>query len=159
MEDPVPISAASDELLDELLTANQRQPVRNHEERVELGPLLRAGLWRRDGGHCWICEERVYGVQVADHIVPRSSFTPETVWLADRSDNLALAHWYCNENRSNRSYIRPAPLGITTECFECAEWLAEYADESGLTTKCFCMNCGMSGVTLGEYRFLRAGDE
>lgn len=131
MEDPVPISAASDELLDELLTANQRQPVRN----------------------------RVYGVQVADHIVPRSSFTPETVWLADRSDNLALAHWYCNENRSNRSYIRPAPLGITTECFECAEWLAEYADESGLTTKCFCMNCGMSGVTLGEYRFLRAGDE
>lgn len=122
-----------------------RWPVRNREERTEVGSQKRAIIHARDGHRCRYCPRQ--GLLVVDHIIPRSTFLPEDLGIADRSDNLASACWDCNENKSNFEHEQTKLLGVTVMCFYCV--YPEYMDEANdlrlphpVNIPAFCGRCG-----------------
>lgn len=55
---------------------------------------LRAFVYQRDGGRCWLCHRLVAPPEVSlDHILPRALGGPKT------RENLRLAHKHCNHKR------------------------------------------------------------
>lgn len=123
-----------------------RWPVRNREERTEVPSRKRAIIHARDGGHCRYCPRQ--GLLVVDHIIPRSTFLPEDLAIADRSDNLASACWECNEDKSNFEHEQTKLLGVTIMCFYCV--YPDFRDESddsvplpyAVDIPAFCGQCG-----------------
>jgi 5-methylcytosine-specific restriction endonuclease McrA len=71
-------------------------------QRDEINLLVRRGVWLRDGGTCRWCGRSERGRMVLDHIAPWSAGG------SDRSDNLRVLCWDCNNRRSNPSRT-PAP--------------------------------------------------
>ncbi len=140
--------------LDGLLSDRERLPVLNREPHAAIGKGLRLGLWMRDGGLCWIGGHTAVN-PVADHVRPRSNWPAELLRFADRSDNLRLACWTCNETKSNYDYPGgDMPLGITFRCARCNE---DYQNVSvGGQVRCFCIHCGMGGVVPSEEYYLSA---
>ena len=120
---------------------DERLPVLNREPRTmpENNRALWGALMKRDGGKCWMCGTTA-GMLVIDHLKPRSAFPPAQIEIADRSDNLAIACWDCNTDKSNRAVPYRKPLGIIWYCpmdwraggvDECdaEEWLEHYSSE------------------------------
>jgi len=75
----------------------------------------------RDGYRCWICNRgQDFGkFLVIDHLRPRSSFEPWNLWLADRSDNLRIACWECNQDKSNFELDYRSPVPVVWRCLVC----------------------------------------
>lgn len=137
-----------------ILASIERMPVLNREPRSAVGKDLRYGLWLRDGGTCWICGRKAYQ-GVADHVRPRSNWPADLLQFADRSDNLRLACWDCNERKSNLNYQGGTmPLGVTTWCVRCRpEFQYDFEDRQ---VRCFCIHCGMGGLVPSEECYLSA---
>jgi hypothetical protein len=146
------LDAIADELIARIATSNRvRLPVQNHEPRPAISKQLRLGLWMRDSGLCWIGGHAVVK-PVADHVRPRSAWPADLIPFADRSDNLRLACWDCNTDKSN--YLYPGgdgPLGITTWCLRC-----NGSTPADSPVCCFCMRCGMGGLVSSTSAYLSA---
>lgn len=152
----VRLSDALDEWAQMLATTTERMPVLNHEPRLVIGESLRHGLWKREQGLCWICGGSVVR-PVADHVRPRSNWPTDQLHLADRSDNLRLACWVCNEKKSN--FYFPGgekPLGITSWCSRCQLKLTGSEFESDAPVRCFCNWCGLGGIAESADLYLAA---
>lgn len=152
MSDEMRLSAITDELIPMFEASNrERLPVQNREQRPAISKQLRLGLWMRDSGLCWIGGHSAVK-PVADHVRPRSSWPTDLLTFADRSDNLRLACWDCNTDKSN--YLYPGgdlPLGITTWCLRCAS-----DHPADAPVRCFCMRCGMGGLVSSASAYLSA---
>lgn len=129
----------------------KRWPVRNHEIREPVGSQKRAIIHERDGGRCRYCgiaNEQL----VVDHIIPRSTFYPHDLRIADRSDNLQSSCWDCNERRSNYESIFTKRIGVVVKCWYCVYPDYEELREEGLVSDpppeviVFCGRCGISHV-------------
>lgn len=154
--DPEPVCMTLGEILAGEDPEVQRWPVRNREPRTIINAHKRAMIHERDGGRCRYCGE--HGLRlVVDHIIPRSTFEPHQLDIADRSDNLQSACWDCNEKRSN--YETPAikRLGVTARCWYCVN--PEHAEGGAceneslpypVTVPTFCGRCGISNVPTVE---------
>lgn len=147
-----PLEAVSlAEILSEEEPLAARWPVRNREERTEIGSQKRAIIHERDGKMCRYCAT-TDRLLVVDHIVPRSAFLAEDLRIADRSDNLHSACWGCNESRSNYETSFQKRLGVTAACFYCThpEYLAGDNEPLQLpypvNILAFCGRCGVSTV-------------
>lgn len=139
----ITIGDAVDELLAELSGWQpERYPVRNREERTILNPHMWHLLFERDGARCWMCHREVAkGAAEIDHLVPRSSFLPADVVLADRSWNLRVACVTCNQRKSNFTVrALPRTVGVTRCCWDCADGDSEPVE---LTEPAFCGRCGL----------------
>ena len=121
----------------------ERLPVRNSEPRVQMDGRKWHLIWERDGGECWICNRHVAkGSGEIDHLVPRSSFEPKDIQLADRSDNLRVACVRCNQRKSNFTmFVLPRTLGVASRCWWCAA-TAEL-EVPDLLVKAYCGHCGI----------------
>ena len=110
-----------DEALDFIWKPNpgqyERMEVMNREPRGQHGVnrTLWIALMRRDGGRCWMCSSSD-GHMVIDHLRPRSNWPADELHLADRSDNLRMACWACNDEKSNRNVPFVAPLPVVWNC-------------------------------------------
>jgi hypothetical protein len=131
----------------------ERYPVKNREERVLLGGPKFHIISQRNGGMCWICGRGAIR-PVLDHLRPRSNYATHMLWLADRSDNLHVACWDCNERRSNY-YVdwMPHPIGVTGACWDCLNPRDEdsYYDENlperpHMLEPAYCGRCGHTWV-------------
>jgi hypothetical protein len=140
LTEPKSLFAALDEVMAD--DPQQRHEVFNHEERAPISSLVWSLVFRRDRGRCWICGHDAYE-PVLDHLRPRSNWPADELWLADRSDNLHVACWDCNEERSNRVYAAPPKVvPVTTHCGRCSlEWIGH---DVGRGVACFCSQCGFS---------------
>jgi len=103
------------------LATNNRFEVKNRLDRTyeksTMG-LLRAIYWR-DGKYCGYCGEFIsHGGGNIDHIVPRSAWPEEWLWLADDSSNLLNACKECNQKKSN-FYLAPKTGGIRHIRMDC----------------------------------------
>lgn len=142
------LGASAESWMTAMETPANRWPIRNREERLEVPSQKRAIIHARDGGHCRYCPRT--GKLVVDHIIPRSTFPPEDLQIADRSDNLASACWECNEDKSNFENEQTKLLGVTVACFYCQH--PEHRDETGdddtpqvphpVEIPAFCGRCG-----------------
>ena len=110
---------ATEDVLGLVGAVHERLPVRNREPRPmpEANRRLWGAMMRRDGSRCWMCG--MGGFLVIDHLRPRSNFDPDDMWLADRSDNLRIACWDCNQDKSNRAVPYRPPIPIVWTCPEC----------------------------------------
>lgn len=115
--DSLLVMFASKEALTADRWSSRRLPVLNREPRPnpEVNRALWGALMRRDGSRCWMCGDR-NGMMVADHLVPRSSYTPQSIRAADSSANLRIACWDCNQHKSNRLIEFRPPLPIVWGC-------------------------------------------
>lgn len=122
------ITEAVDAAMATIGTVYERMPVLNREARTnpEENRALWGALMRRDGGKCWMCG-RADDFMVIDHLTPRSSFPADQLDVADRSDNLSIACWDCNQDKSNRAFPFRKPLGIVWHCQ--LDWRLEGVDE------------------------------
>lgn len=104
----------------------ERLAVHNRTARSEPGRNtdIFMALLARDGGRCWMCGATRKQL-VIEHLRPRSSFYEDQVSIADRSDNLALACWDCNEEKSNRDVPFDPPLPIV---WICHAWAGDASD-------------------------------
>lgn len=139
------------EYLDQLHSwAPERYPVLNREERVQLDGRLWHLLHERDGGVCWVCQRNVRkGTGEIDHLVPRSSFPPGQVDLADRSWNLRLACVGCNQAKSNfTTPFIPRTVGITARCWDCSDH--DDGESVVLTERAYCGTCGFTSAVPGK---------
>lgn len=144
------------DVLAEVQMVPERLPVLNREPRTAIGKELRRGLWLRDGGTCWICGHAAIR-PVADHVRPRSNWPSDLIDAADRSDNLRLACWTCNETKSNMAYSGgESPLGITRWCVRCEPEFLH--DDEVADVRCFCIRCGMGGLVPDANVYLYAED-
>lgn len=140
MDDPLPLGLAMAEAF-AVEDVFERMPVGNREERAPIDEVARTLVFRRDRGMCWICG--TWAVDpVLDHVRPRSNWPADQLALADRTDNLHVACWDCNEERSNRTYLAaPSPAPVVLRCYKC-----EY--QSGLLVgrgiRVYCARCGYS---------------
>lgn len=77
----------------------QNSMSRNYEDmRLQ---ILEAIYWR-DGASCAYCfKDILLGNGEIDHLIPRSAWRKEWLWLADDSSNLVAACKPCNQNKSN----------------------------------------------------------
>lgn len=63
--------------------------------------ILESIYWR-DGECCAYCFKDIQlGNGEIDHVIPRSAWSPEWLWLADDSSNLVAACKTCNQEKSN----------------------------------------------------------
>jgi hypothetical protein len=154
VSDGMKFSDAADEVIPMMSQDDrERMPVLNREPRPAISTALRRGLWLRDSGLCWICGHTVVR-EVADHVRPRSSWPADLLRFADRSDNLRLACWDCNEAKSNFTYPGgDLPLGVTVWCIRCTPDMAEPFDPER-RVRCFCVKCGMGGLVPDESFYL-----
>lgn len=129
-----------------------RYEVRNTSERVEFSPLKRALIYARDGQQCAGCGRE--GAYVLDHIVPRSSFLPDQVRMADRSDNLQCMCWDCNDWKSNKRSTFRSRLGVAPTCLVCAPDTYYDGDYPASTVRVFCGRCGGASSALSEDCYL-----
>lgn len=115
--DMMPLSGALNEALRAPLAEHERMSVHNYEPRVSPGRNrdLWAAIISRDGPRCWMCR-RLSDRLVLDHLRPRSNWAADEIALADRSDNLRIACWSCNEEKSNRLIPFDPPLPIVWTC-------------------------------------------
>ena len=145
--EPTSLFAALDEAFED--DPQMRLDVLNREVRAPIKPLVRSLVFRRDRGKCWICRRDAFE-PVLDHLRPRSNWPVDELWLADRSDNLHVACWRCNEERSNRAYAAlPKAVPVTLHCVHCAdEWIGE---DVGRGLACFCSQCGFSETGNGVW--------
>lgn len=141
MTEPEHVNQPIDDVIDLLTQGRKREPVRNNVPRPpsEENRMLWHALMLRDGGRCWICG---FGdrFMVMDHLQPRSSFSADEMAEADRSDNLRIACWSCNEDKSNRLIPFSKPLPIVGMC--AVHHNGEYEDE-GLQVV-WCHTCQMT---------------
>lgn len=132
-----------------------RAPIRNREPREPMGGHKWHLIHERDGGHCWNCGAMVSkGTGEVDHLIPRSSFEPEDLWIADRSDNLRTSCVGCNQGKSN--YLIPgAPVGstpgVTACCWDCwtgprSEWDEGDTPRPEMRVPAYCAKCGHTWV-------------
>ncbi|WP_075201287.1 HNH endonuclease [Leucobacter japonicus] len=138
----ITIGDAVDELLAGLTGWEaERYPVRNREERTILDPQMWHLLFERDGSRCWMCHCQVErGAAEIDHLVPRSSFVPANVGMADRSWNLRVACVACNQAKSNFTVsMLPRTVGVTKCCWDCSN----NEGSTDLTEPAFCGRCGV----------------
>jgi hypothetical protein len=121
----------------------ERLPVKNREDRAPIDEAKRMLIFRRDRGMCWICGTYAED-PVLDHLRPRSNWPADQMDLADRSDNLHVACWTCNEERSNVSYLAiPSVAPVVYRCFKCEDetpWLPA----AGRGVRVYCAKCGFS---------------
>lgn len=127
-----------------------RYEVRNREERIQLDGRMWHLIHERDGGICWVCERGVpKGTGEIDHLVPRSSFLPGDVDLADRSWNLRLACIGCNQAKSNfRMLVLPRTVGVTGRCWDCTKH--DEGERVELTEFAYCGTCGLTSAVPGK---------
>ena len=81
---------------------------------------LRQSIYWRDGSFCAYCAKSIQMDKGnVDHVIPRSAWTSEWLWLADDSSNLVAACEDCNKDKSNfyRSFQGDNRLSHVT--FEC----------------------------------------
>jgi hypothetical protein len=85
-------------------SARCRLAARGRGLHRKVSPALRSYIYRRDRGVCHLCRRRVAMTKAAPH--PRSPVLDHLVPLSlggsTTRDNLRLAHWLCNEVKSNR---------------------------------------------------------
>jgi hypothetical protein len=90
---------------------------RNYEDN---SPVLLQSIYWRDGSFCAYCA-RLISLKKGniDHVIPRTAWTQEWLWLADDSSNLVAACEDCNKEKSNfyRSFKGENSLSHVT--FEC----------------------------------------
>jgi hypothetical protein len=141
---------AADEAMTFIGTVFERLPVLNREPRPEseANRQLWGALMRRDGSRCWMCN-RPDGFMVIDHLIPRSSFVASDIHLADRSDNLRIACWDCNQEKSNRDYPFKRPLPIVWMCREDIQVnefgeVVLFEDDELVPAYCARHNCAVS---------------
>ena len=126
----------------------QRWPVRNREERTEISSQKRAIIHDRDGGRCRYCGIGNLMLTV-DHIIPRSTFPPNKLHIADRSDNLISACWPCNESKSNYEHDARKTMGVTAACWDCQNHVPDHEphdDRPPAGVLAFCGRCGITYV-------------
>jgi hypothetical protein len=118
MSDPI---ASFEAFIRDLGEPLKRGPIMNRLPRVQMQGYLWHLIYERDGGICYICGLPVTkGRQEVDHLVPRSSFPPDRIEAADRSDNLRTTHPACNQEKSNYLYEElPRTNGVVARCWEC----------------------------------------
>lgn len=119
--------------MDRLMTTLNAEPPAERLPRVRSGerdpidPIVRRGVWLRDGGRCSWCGNADRGQMQLDHIVPWSAGG------SDRSTNLRVLCAFCNDRRSNyradMAVVRVIPVAYA--CSRCADL---YVDESYATT-------------------------
>jgi 5-methylcytosine-specific restriction endonuclease McrA len=104
------------------LDENQRFEVRNSYSRSyedNRMALLESIYWR-DGANCAYCFR---DIQInngnIDHVIPRSAWTSEWLWLADDSSNLVAACKDCNKNKSNFYQTFRGENSLSHVTFEC----------------------------------------
>lgn len=86
------------------LDDNQRFEVRNSFSRdyEDLRLAVMAIVYWRDQSQCAYCGLGIQqGAGQIDHVIPRSAWPQEWLWLADDSSNLVPAHKKCNLEKSN----------------------------------------------------------
>ncbi|WP_181421649.1 HNH endonuclease [Curtobacterium sp. MCBD17_030] len=134
------------EILSEEDPEPQRAPIRNREPRARLGGHKWHLIYERDGGACWMCGHHVdKGTGEVDHLQPRSSFTPDQLRRADRSDNLRTACVDCNQQKSNYVYAwAPETIGVTAMCWDCQH--PESTEYVEMTVPAYCGRCGHTWV-------------
>lgn len=138
--EPLPLAWAMDEALapEDLY---ERQPVANREPRTPIDDVVRIVIFRRDHGMCWICGLPAVD-PVLDHLRPRSNWPADELEMADRSDNLHVACWDCNEERTNRTYLAlPTPAPIVFRCYKCEHQSGLFV---GRGFRVYCSRCGFS---------------
>ena len=109
---------ALDDVIATLQVPLERWPVRNREERTPIDSQKRAIIHQRDGGACRSCGNANCQLTV-DHIIPRSAFEAEDLFIADRSDNLVSACWPCNQAKSNYERTQRKRMGVVVRCWYC----------------------------------------
>lgn len=69
-----------------------------------VGPIDYAEVWRRDGGHCWICEKPVDPELEYPHRMYRSwdHVIPIIKGGAHEMNNIALSHLVCNTSKKSK---------------------------------------------------------
>lgn len=133
----------------------QRWPIRNREPRTPISPQKRAIIHARDGNICRLCGTGGH-VLTVDHIIPRSAFMPEHLYIADRSDNLISACWDCNEQKSNYEHEQLKRPGVVVACWDCQnpwydaekyQYDLEYQDpKPDCTHIAYCGRCGLTTI-------------
>lgn len=104
------------------LKDDNRFEVRNTNSRDyedNRSALLQSIYWR-DGSNCAYCDRSIpLNRGNIDHVIPRSAWSPEWLWLADDSSNLVAACEDCNKDKSN--FYRPfhAENRLHHVTFEC----------------------------------------
>jgi hypothetical protein len=86
------------------LDDNQRFEVRNSYSRdyEENRMVLLESIYWRDESSCAYCWRDIpFTKGNIDHVIPRSAWTKEWLWLADDSSNLVAACEDCNREKSN----------------------------------------------------------
>lgn len=132
----------------------QLQVVRSGK-RAEISEFIRLAVWHRDGRRCRWCGSGE-GRMTLDHIIPWSAGG------SDRSDNLRVLCWDCNELRSNRrtdsAIARVLPVSLW--CTRCVDrngsevsWRARWDDENTASppeiadpVPAYCADCGHAGI-------------
>lgn len=128
-----------------------RMPVLNMERRTpaDLNADVRGALLRRDGAKCWMCglDRTTLAARgldarlVIEHLRPRSSFPSGEVERADRTDNLRIACWSCNQAKSNRAVpYRPAQPIV----WICSADVLDLFSDAGELVPAWCDNCQAS---------------
>jgi hypothetical protein len=101
----------------------ERMPVVRTGERAPISPAVRLGVWLRDSGRCRWCGCAERGQMVLDHIVPWSAGG------SDRSDNLRVLCWDCNDRRSNFQ-TDAAMARVTPVSYACSRCAGRWLDRS-----------------------------
>jgi len=86
------------------LDDNQRFVVRNSYSRdyEDMRLQILESIYWRDGENCAYCFGDIrLGNGEIDHVIPRSAWPKEWLWLADDSSNLVAACKACNQKKSN----------------------------------------------------------
>jgi 5-methylcytosine-specific restriction endonuclease McrA len=86
------------------LDDNQRFIVRNSYARdyEDMRLQILESIYWRDGENCAYCFRDIrLGNGEIDHVIPRSAWPKEWLWLADDSSNLVAACKACNQSKSN----------------------------------------------------------
>lgn len=146
-----------DEALDSLFGGDpaERMTVVRSGERDPIDPWIRRAVYLRDGGRCrWCGVGSDYVQLVLDHIVPWSAGG------SDRSDNLRMLCWGCNERRSN--YRTDAGIArvlpVAEWCTRCSGYYQRPTDlddyeidapeplELADPVAAFCGHCRFAGI-------------
>jgi len=86
------------------LDENQRYIVQNTYSRdyEDMRLQILESIYWRDGESCAYCFRDIrIGNGEIDHVIPRSAWSQEWLWLADDSSNLVAACKSCNQKKSN----------------------------------------------------------
>lgn len=90
---------------------------RNYEDN---SPVLLQSVYWRDASICAYCA-RLINLKKGniDHVIPRTAWTQEWLWLADDSSNLVAACEDCNKEKSNFYRSFKAENSLRHVTFEC----------------------------------------